>query len=377
MIITSSRGGAASVVNDNTIFSIPKANTFTLIYNDKYQSKLIDKPFTGNPYPGDFVRFYSPDGAAESAQAASAIRAELRFSDSLKSSRLNPLNFYGGDFTIELKLRKNLNTIGTFNPGTNRNTYMYQWPMFFGRKTYRNGRSAGWGISVEKNTWRFNLWKGGNTNVNFCENSDIEIPDGNGHTLAVSVKTEGSKRFFQLYTDGKFVSGDKREIPEALLNSIDNFDAPITIGYIPDDVKDPFDGNVSDIKIWRIALPDDVVTRYACDTYVSTSHPFYRYLASYWPCREGAGGTFKNEILTEDGKYDFKVLKGGTPLVKGTELGDNTVWERSNFLVCPTSLTNLSAAVPNSRDIATQVISWLGIPIKESWNLEGRVFLNN
>ncbi|WP_343523967.1 LamG-like jellyroll fold domain-containing protein [Pedobacter sp.] len=385
VIITSSRGGAAaSVVNDNTIFSNPKVNTFTIFYNDKYRSKLIDKPFTGNVYDGNFVRFYSSKGvASEAGQQSDAIRAELRFDDALKSSTVNPLNFgSNGDFTIELKMRKNLNTIGTYAPSVNKNTYIYQWPCFFGRKIAKLNASggAGWALSLEQLTWRFVLSKGTGANgtneigVN-ADASKVKIQDGNWHALAIVIKTEGVKRFVYLYTDGVF--NTKAEIPEALWPSIDTYNAPYTIGYIPDDTRDPFDGNVSDIRIWRKALSDETIKQFACDTYVSSSHPDYSYLASYWPCRDGAGGRFKNEILTENGNYDFKVLKGGTPLVKGTELANSTVWEKSTYIVCPISLPDISATVPGSDDITAQILSWLSIPIKENWNLDGRVFLNN
>ena len=386
VIITSSRGGAASVVNDNTIFSNPKANTFTLIYNDRYQSKLIDKPFTGNPYEGNFVRFYSPGGSTEAIQQASAIRAELRWdtlrvdptdpkSPLLKSSTLNPLNFNGSDFTIELKVRKNLNAMASQGGTGNKNTYKFQWPMFFGRKTAKQYTSSGWGFHLEDLTWRFSVWRGVNVEPkSVIATSSIAIPDGNWHTLTASIKTEGTQRFLRLYTDGN--PSAKIEVPPLFWPTIDNYDSPITIGFIPIDAADPFDGNVSDIKIWRTALPDETIKQYACDTYVSPSHPYYDYLASYWPCRDGAGGRFKNEIFA-DGNYDFKILKGGSPLVKGTELGNSTVWEKSTYLVCPTSLSNISAAVPNSKDVSTQILAWLGIPVKETWKLDGRVFLNN
>ena len=388
VIITSTRGGAATVVNDNTIFSNPRANTFTLIYNDKYQSKLIDKPFTGYVYDGSFVRCYSSKGVAnETGQQADAIRAEIRWdgmrvipgdptSELLSSAQTNVLNFgTKGDFTIELKVRKNLNTIGS---NKNSAPYTYKWPCFFGRKVAKLNTSggAGWALALEDQTWRFILSKGvgANGTNETAVNAGPKMQDGNWHALAIAIRTEGLKRFVYMYTDGNY--SNKAEIPESLWPSIDTYSTPYTIGFIPNDTGDPFDGNVSDIRIWRKALSDQTIKQYACDTYVSTSHPDYDYLASYWPCREGSGGVFKNAIL-KDSRFDFKVLKGGTPTVKGTELGNSTGWEKSNFLVCPTSLTNIAAAVPNTKDVSSQILSWLGITIKETWNLDGRVFLNN
>ncbi|MDT3401154.1 LamG-like jellyroll fold domain-containing protein [Mucilaginibacter terrae] len=373
VIVTSSRGGNASVVNDNTIFSNPKMNTFTLIYNDKYQSKLIDKPFTGNVYEGSFVRLYSPTGAVGANQEATAIRAELRFSDELKSSTLNPLNFNGSDFTIEIKVRKNLNTIGTQGGTGSRNTFKYQWPMFFGKKTTKRFGSTGWGFAWENDTWRFSIW---NSSSSLVLNSTVATTpmDLNWHSLVASIKTEGAQRYLRTYYDGTLIG--KVEVTAAFLNAIDNYNAPITMGYIPEDNNDPFDGNISDVKIWRTALPDDIIKQYASDVFLSSSHPFYNYLAGYWPCRDGAGGKFRNEAIT-DGNFDFKILKGGSPLVKGTELGSATVWEKSTYVVCPTPIANISTTVPNSKDITPQILSWLGIAVKDSWNLDGRVFLNN
>src|SRR3546814_18699866 len=60
VVITSSSGGPFTLPeeeNDNTVFSKPAFNTFTIFYSRQYEQRFIGKPYLGSRFQGDFVRF--------------------------------------------------------------------------------------------------------------------------------------------------------------------------------------------------------------------------------------------------------------------------------------------------------------------------------
>jgi hypothetical protein len=51
-------------------------------------------------------------------------------------------------------------------------------------------------------------------------------------------------------------------------------------------------------------------------------------------------------------------------------------WESFNDLICPPSDLSLAELVPQTADIPAQIITWLKIASKQSWDLDGRVWLD-
>ncbi|MNI66942.1 hypothetical protein D3C73_1225400 [compost metagenome] len=52
------------------------------------------------------------------------------------------------------------------------------------------------------------------------------------------------------------------------------------------------------------------------------------------------------------------------------------VWENFNDLICPPSASTLAVLVPQTSDIPVQMINWLKIANKQTWALDGRVWLD-
>jgi hypothetical protein len=351
IIVTSNKGGDFAVTpTDNTIFSNGKMNTFTIFSNISYGIKYIDKPYTGNRYDGNFVRL--------NGTGNDAIKAEIQ--DTIVNTDL--LNF--GDttsFTIEFKVKKE-------NRGTQTSpNYDYVAPAILSKKASKAQKTGiGWVVSLETRTWQIGFGKS-------TENSQVvkgsEINDGNWHSLAVVVGNRADRRYVRTFTDGVFntelllpVGWGTIDLP---LGASD-FN-PLTLGFIPGETTNPFNGYVSELKIWLAAIPDATIQQYTCDPSLSTNHPFRTRLAGYWPCKDGSGGRFKDNSAT---KADFILLKGDVPL-------DNAApWSALTSLICPVSATDLAKSVPASKDIATQILSWLAIPPNDSWKLDGRAWLN-
>ncbi|HVK47337.1 MAG TPA: LamG-like jellyroll fold domain-containing protein [Pseudobacter sp.] len=351
IIVSSNKGGDFAVTpGDNTIFSNGRVNTFTIFSNISYGIRYIDKPYTGNRYEGSFVRLNSSnDDAIRGILADTVINKQL-------------LNF--GDttsFTIEFKVKKE-------NRGTPTvPNYDYTAPGILSKKATKAQKTGtGWVISLETKGWQIGF---GKPSVNSMTVKGADINDGNWHSLAVVVSNKSNGRSVRTFTDGNF---NNELILPLNWGAIDEpagaieFN-PLTLGFIPGETTHPFNGYISELKIWLAAIPDATVKQFTCDPALSPNHPFKNRLAGYWPCKDGAGGKFRDNSAT---KADFVLMKGDIPLDAGTE------WKGLVDLICPTSPANLAGSVPSSKDITLQMLSWLAIPPADTWKLDGRVWLN-
>lgn len=330
IVVASSRGGQYPIApgaNDNTIFSNPEVNTFTILSSNRYKSRFIGKPYLGNKYQGDFVRFNDQRKAQVTAGDNSVY------------------NLGTAEFTIELKVKK--------NKGPN-NNYKFYYPSILGkRQEWSSGWPGnGWVIFLEDNYWMFNArGTGGGEQV-----KGNTLSDATWNSVAVVGVIKDNKRYVRTFTNGAF--NTERDISG--WGNMDN-SALLTIGYISGQGHREPDAYVSDVRIWKAALPDSVVNRFACDTYVDPGHPYYKYLAGYWP----VVGNKSNTILDEGPFSSHMTLSGGT-----------VSWDKLSEYLCSPSLDNLGSLVPRSIDIPTQIISWLKIPRQENWQLDGRVWLD-
>src|SRR5690606_31810412 len=117
--------------DDQTVFSNPNANTFTIFYNSRFNPKFIGKPFIGNKFSGKEVRF--------NGEGDTAIRAEVDTADIF-----NLEDTVG--FTIELKVKKNAEK--------------FFWPSIVGKRGERSGGghpTVGWVIYLEDKYWYFEM----------------------------------------------------------------------------------------------------------------------------------------------------------------------------------------------------------------------------
>ena len=320
VVISSNKGGMFTLPpneNDNTIFSNTEINTFTIFYNPAYTTRILTKPFLGTKFPGNFVRF-SGDLKAVNAANDNSI-----------------YNFGESDFTIEIKVKKN--------------ALNFSYPSIVGkRKDWTHG-DIGWNIFLEGPYWMLNAR--GNKNVT-RQVKGADMPAGTWNSIAVVCVTKNGKRYIRTFTNGKF--NTESEITD--LGLFDN-SFPVTIGRYPS--NGAMDGYLSDVKIWKTAIPDATIAQFACDGYIDKGHPYYDYLISYWPMTDAAGTSFKDEGMA---KNDL-ILQGGA-----------VTWQNLADLICSPPATNLTALVPGTVDIPAQIYGWLRVPRQESWLLDGRAW---
>lgn len=336
VIITSSQGGHFEIPpteNDNTVFSNPALNTFSILYSPKYSSKFIGKPYIGNKLSGEFMRFNDTK------------YAELPTENEL-------FNLGTSDFTIEIKIKK--------NRGSN-NNYRFSHPSIIGkRQTWQGGWDRelmyGWVIHLSDNFWVFN----GRGDKGYGEvKADVNqrLNDATWNTITVVGLHREDRRLVRLYTNGQF----NREAEITGWGNLDS-DWPLRIGFLPTRESWRSDAYLADVKIWKTAMPDDMVRQFSCDLGVDPNHPYYDNLAGFWPI---IGSNTGGKIL-DDGPFGAHL-----------NLGDaNYPTTLLNDFICAPSTTQLGQMVPRTYDISAQIISWLKVPRQLNWQLDGRVWLD-
>ncbi|MCD8739615.1 DUF4983 domain-containing protein [Mucilaginibacter roseus] len=330
MIVIASSGGGEFAIpqnqNDNTVFSNTTANTFTIYSALKYSQRVISKPFTGNRYLGRTVRMQNE-----------AVRAEIDTADIFN---------LGGDtskFTIELKVKKN--------------GERFTWPSILGkRREWSSGHpSVGWVIYLEEKYWYFELRGAKEVNGNYrqCRGRDLE--PNQWKTLSVKSEIRGGRRYIRTYTNGQF----DNEIDITDAGDLDNNDK-LKLGYLNGTGHGSPDVYLSDIRFFKTTLPDATIQNYACQTTIDEGHPYYSFLVGYWPGTDGQG-----DLIRDFGPQarDFKLI-------------GNYKWEDFNDLICPPSAETLAQFVPQTTDIPSQIFNWFRIASQQSWDLSGRVWLD-
>ncbi|WP_316834176.1 LamG-like jellyroll fold domain-containing protein [Pedobacter nutrimenti] len=321
VVISSNKGGMFQLPpadNDNTIFSNTSLNTFTIFYSPSYMSRILSKPYLGSRFQGNFVKFSGNLKALNAAGDNSVY------------------NFGNSEFTIELKVKKNkLN---------------FTYPSMIGKRQDWTHDYKGWNIFLENAYWMLNA-RGNKANTD-RQVKGADMPAGTWNSIALVCVNKKGKRYIRTFTNGTF--NNESEITD--LGIFDN-NFPLTLGKFASNGS--LDCYLSDVRIWKIALPDATISQFACDAYVDPGHPYYDYLISAWSMNDGTGNSFKDQGAA---KNDL-LLQDGT-----------VAWENSADLVCSPSITNLEQFVPVTVDIAAQIYSWLRIARQESWSLDGHIW---
>jgi hypothetical protein len=390
IIIASNRGGAYTLPagqDDRTILSNTNANTFTIIYNAGYNQTFIPKPFVGNSYVGNSIRFlgYPEKGIAQINPA--------------KNPAFNLGDTAG--FTISIKVKKHKNPVNV-----SRGDYYYQWPGFVGKRgnnaaaTPKTGwgddgdSGPGWDFCVLQNRWRF--FFAGKTSGAFKSGAEIDGLEFTGDTwhdlTAVVEKRPNGHAYVMVYTDGiagitgmtngpgsyatpQTTAVDLNVARGNTLSADVNIDnrSVLRLGYTPGEQDGENSGSsfgkidveLKELKIFRVAIPSSIVKQYACDQTLNAAHPYYPYLMGYWPMDEGAGATIADK---GPNAADFTISQALTNGARWTAFAD---------LICSPIASDLSLVVPKNSDIPAQIISWFNIARQSSWALDGKVWIAN
>jgi hypothetical protein len=219
-------------------------------------------------------------------------------------------------------------------------------PSFISNKNWDSGRNPGFVISAQQGQyWKVNIGDG-------VDRLDVQggyIQPGQWHHLAVSFDRDA---LMKAYEDGAIVGFYS-------MNTIDDINSGLPLVINQDGTTSysfDFEGNYRDIRIWNAVIPESTITEWAVKP-LTTSHPFYHNLIANWRCEDGAGN-----LLEDAGPGNNDCIITGN-LEWNTEVSDT-------FSVYDYSVT------PGMPDNALTALSWLCIPVQESWNLDGKSWVD-
>ncbi|WP_261510471.1 alkaline phosphatase family protein [Chryseobacterium paludis] len=245
-----------------------------------------------------------------------------------KPANQTPFNFGATqDFTIEFWVKPN----ASFSSD----------PVMISNKNWANGKNKGFVISgYSGQTYKINIGDGTNR---------IDLVGGKMETnkwkhIAVSFDRDG---LVTLYEDGVVVTFAK-------MNTIGNIDSglPLTINQ---DGTNTYGLNLAasykDIRIWKSAIPNNVLVNWATQN-ITSSHPYYSQLLANWKCDETSGNT-----LTDSSPNNNNSTVTGSP-TRNLNTANN--FKIYNYL----STTRETDHLPT-------VLNWLCIPVQSSWGIDG------
>jgi hypothetical protein len=322
IVISSDHGGTLSGHGGNEYES---RNIFTVFYNRNFNTNPIVKSQTNTT----FLKINQVDGL------------QYAYSD----SSLYKFNKYP-KFTFEMRVKVDVK--------------MDSDPAFVSNKDWGNGGNPGWGIFVSGQKWKFNVGDGISANRRDINplGTTSEISDGKWHHIAVSVDKSG---FARTYQDGVFLA-------EINVSGVTNWEGnqKATLAILEDGTINSrnewgyeLKANFADVRLWNTVIDPSTLATYAkCDTTITPNHPYYENLLGWWK-----GNDAKGEILKDYSLRNSNLKIFGAPK-----------WEETGKNLCSAIV---QADVPKTVDVTAQVYSWLRIPIRPEWSLDGKVWINN
>lgn len=340
IIVTSTKGGSYALPpdqNDGSIFAQPARNNFVLIYNPQFAFKSYERMQTVDPaWVSSAVKYSESSGAA-----------------ALPVDRATLYNFGkgadAGDYTIQLKLKVHEMAGRNGKAGTPQNG------VIFGKMKNSANFPLGWSMTYNGGSgWRFIGNASGGANY-AADGGAFDLDTW--YTLTVKIYKSGADRVVKLFRNG------------VLRSTVTNFAArdlssndPLQMGFQEGSygTNSGFVHSIADVRIYKAAIPDDVIAAISCSTMPVPSSPFYTNLIGYWPANDG-GMVLKDK---SGNKRDFDMT--------GTYVW-NSFSERSSSL-CPTLPDNPEHYVIRSVDVPRMIYAWFNFSGIDRFDLDAQVW---
>ncbi len=327
VILSSSIGGNHELGEVEDPFDDRRKNIFTLIFNEKFETQLIQKPILSDVrYTGYGVNYTYNDEQVVQAQ----LKNELLYNIDENSK-------YTFQFLTKVKEGN------------------YGYPSILSKRA-RDFGGPGWNLFLEGNYWVLNTSMSGQL-------YGATISDGQWHSITVVFdRIESVRSTIKIYTDGVLNAESTRNHTD---NDVSN-ETPLLIGRNTNGDNRP-ELLLTHLQVYDTIIQDQEIMDLACRTEISNSHPYYDHLIGYWPGNEIGESVLKERTDTYGAQADFE-LQGPYNWIEFNDLSDN---------VCPPIPDSFFELVPNSVDIPYQIFQWLGVGVEKEWNLDGRGWIPN
>lgn len=366
IVVASANGGVpATAPADVTAYGDGRRNAYILFYNPRFTTRLLEKPANSRGagiYSGNRVRLY---GNPTTAVGGTNVEVQNKAGENDQSA----LDVGNGPYTMEAKIK--------FNPKPNSTTpYSYSNMPFLCKTQARSGSgtNSGWAFfrSGTNTTfwWRSDGATSG-TRINTEFSTSTVINDGGWHSLGFTMTKSGNVYTATLYVDG--LASGTSSLTVAPGDGITS-PAPLRMGFNDASFSSDFiDMSIADVRIWKAALPANVIYQYSCLPGIPpTSHPYYSSLAGFWNGQNLQGQANDSLVIDETGSGRNAIIR--------TRQGGTRQWsdfaEVSNN-ICPAPGESYFRRVPNTMDIPLQMLRWLGINTVTAPQLDGKIWLSS
>lgn len=192
---------------------------------------------------------------------------------------------------------------------------------------------------------------------------------GEWHSYTGKVYFNGGKRYMQLYIDGQPSTSSPIEV-----TGLDCTTAtPFRIGQTGSYYGGTTNQSITDVRIYNVAIPDDVIAANACKAYLdSTNDPYYSNLIANWQANAGLGSKIFNQAPGQSDNY----LSLSKTTWNAIPLTGNTICYNSPNPYDPNLIYSI---IPQNSDIAANALFWLKFDPTQfsTWGLSGNYWISN
>lgn len=366
IVVASANGGLpATAPADVTAYGDGRRNAYILFYNPRFTTRLLEKPANSRgagTYTGNRVRLY---GNPSTAVGGTNVEVQNKAGETDQSA----LDIGNGPYTMEAKIK--------FNPKANSSTpYSYSNMPFLCKAQARSGSGTNSGWAFFRNGTNTTFWwrsdgATSGTRINTEFSTSTVINDGAWHSLGFTMTKSGNVYTATLYVDG--LASGTSSLTVAAGDGITS-PAPLRMGFNDASFSSDFiDMSIADVRIWKAALPANVIYQYSCLPGIPpTSHPYYNSLAGFWSGQNLQGLANDSLVVDETGNGRNAIIR--------TRQGGTRQWssfsEVSNN-ICPAPGEAFFRRVPNTLDIPLQMLRWLGINTVTAPQVDGKIWLSS
>lgn len=313
-------------------------NGFLLAYNDG----LIKEQVHSN---GDMVLGLPTTSASAAAPSATTADYDITATN---------------EMTISFKLY--VSAYGTLNPGIILKT------------TSSANSNQGWWFCHNGANGSIRFVLHGTGSVHGSTNNTITSTTGyqgtgEWHSYTGKVYFSGGKRYMQLYIDGQPSASAPIEVTGLNCASV----TPLRIGQAGSYYSGTTNQSITDVRIYNVAIPDDVIAANACKAYLdSANDPYYSNLIADWPASAGLGNKVFNQASGESDNYLSlsKTAWNAIPLT-----GNNICYNSPN----PYDPNLIYSIIPQNADVSANALFWLKFDPTQfsSWGIDGGYWISN
>lgn len=334
IVITSTYGGTyPETVQTDSYYDDPRLNTFTLMYNYQFVSKVVGKPGASELNYKYFTPSYIGDNQKGFAKVADPGLFEMENDKS---------------YTVQFM----------YYSSTKRNN----WVNILSKSDRHKG-GKGWNVHGDGGRVKFCV---GNRHVWTSQQSEDPYvsSDGKWHTVTLVFDREAVR--FRAYIDGNY-STHRDQQNMTMPTDLTCPDYPLTIGKIENSPNESAAGfSVTNLQFYDVALPEDFIKKnHGVTKLEEVKNEYWDHLIGYWPCDREED--LENPVLRDLSQYaESRSGKSNITFEDNTWITGNSAEEN----LAPAPDDSYYQAVFNNVDIPLQTMQWLGLSVSE-WNFEG------